>query len=90
MNKETPKNTRDLLYKYTSRAGKEEIDTRLIRDPAGKLDLVCERKCGGQCESVCLPDLGRRVDDCIAFARAVAESHTHPRIVAELWEEFAE
>ena len=89
MNKETLKETRDLLYKYTSRAGEEQIETSLTKDEAGRLDLVCERKRGGESESVRLTDLGRREEDCLLFARTVADSHTYPRILPELWEEFA-
>ena len=76
------------VYSYTSRKREEEIETRLVRDPAGRLDLYCRLTFRGEAESVLLTDLGRREEACVAFAETVAESHTHPRMLAELWEEF--
>ena len=75
------------LYHFVSRAGEEEIRTRLTRNGAGQIHLFCTVSRGGTRDSICMPDLGRSEESCLAFARAVAESHTHPRILPELWEE---
>ena len=76
------------LYRHTSREGEESIETRLDRDAAGRLHLFCRLSGPDGGDETVLPDLGRPEKECLAFARAVAESHTHPRILAELWEEY--
>lgn len=76
------------VYSYTSRDREEEIETCLVRDDSGRLDLFCRLTSRKEKQSVLLTDLGRREESCVAFARTVAESHTHPRMLAELWEEF--
>ena len=78
----------EVLYRFVSKEKGEEIETALCRDRGGKLHLSCRRSCGKESDTVRIPDLGRREDRCLAFARAVAESHTDPRILPELWEEF--
>ena len=88
LNKNEPINAGETLYSFTSRNGAEIIETRLNRDEKGRLYLLCRREDDGGEDAVCLPDLERREEACLAFARAVAESHTHPRVIPELWEEF--
>ena len=77
-----------ILYRFSSQSGGEIIETTLTRDGEGRLDLFCRFVNGEETETVLLPDLGRREERCLAFARTVAESHTRPRMLRELWEEY--
>ena len=78
----------EILYKFTSFGPSYRIETTLLREKKDRLSLRCRREGPEGSEAYCLMDLGRREADCLRFARAVAESHTHPRVLAELWEEF--
>ncbi len=83
---EKPAGERERLYHFISEGESDLIETELFRDEAGRLNLLCRRRAPEGEESVLLTDPGRP-EACLAFARAVAESHTHPRAIPELWEE---
>ena len=79
----------EVLYRFVSRGEDGLLETALLRGAGGRLKLTCRLEGPEGEESVAIEDPGRDVESALSFARAVAESRTHPRIIPELWEEFA-
>ena len=78
----------EVLYRFVSPGDDGLLETTLVRK-AGVLQLTCRLEGPDGTESVSIEDPGRDEATVLSFARAVAESRTHPRILSELWEEYA-
>ena len=77
-----------VLFRHDSAGAGDRIETTVLRDETGRYSLICRRFAPEGEDAVRLTDPGRP-EALLAFAKAVSESHTHPRMIPELWEEFA-